>query len=312
MSHIAKGASLFQLIPAKEFRELCDRFNINPGVRKLTAQKQVLALVMAYVLKLDSLREIECTLGIPRSTLRNANSNREPRFFEELCQLILWKIHTQLKARKLKQAIRTVLAMDSTECRVHGLLSKLPKWKTKTSSMTNGKASTKLHLIWNTDSESIESFKVTAGRVNDAPVAKTLKIMPNCTYVFDRAYNELYFWWSILHKKSHFVSRLKKHSYNNWKYKKKLNEYQGKEGVLWEQIWKPSYDVLRKNQKVPKDIQFRHIVYRSPETKKIFNFITSDFNSSAEEIADTYKKRWSVEIPIILIHSLQVWLQSRT
>lgn len=149
MNHIAKGTPLFQLIPAKEFRELCDRYQINKGVRKLTTQKQVWALVMAFLFKLESLREIELTLGIPHSTLSDANANRESQFFEELCRLVLWKIYARLRGRKIKQAVRTILALDSTKCWVHGSLSKLEKWKTKSCSKINGKASTKLHVIWN-------------------------------------------------------------------------------------------------------------------------------------------------------------------
>jgi putative transposase len=292
MQYSGKAASLFQLIPHREFQELCDRFKINKKVRKLTAHKQVWALVMAFVLKLDSLREIELALGIPKSTLSDASANREARFFEELCQLVLWKIHSQLKARKIKQAIRTLLALDSTECRVDGRLSKLPQWKTRSSSK---KASVKLHVVWNIDGEWIEEFRITSGRAHDAPAAKGLKITANCTYVFDRAYNELTFWWSIVHQGSHFVSRLKKCSYSKWRHKNIVAENL-KDGVIWDGKWKPSYPVLRKAPQVPKDFTLRHIIYRDPETKKIFDFITSDFNLSAQKIADTYKKRWAVEL----------------
>jgi hypothetical protein len=296
MKKNGKETQIFQLIPPREFRELCERFNIDKGVRKLTAQKQVWALVMAYLFKLESLREIELALGIPRSTLSDANANRDSQFFEELCRLVLWKIYSHLRGRKIKRAVRTILAMDSTECRVHGSLSKLDKWRTKSSSKAGGKAFTKLHVIWNLNGEWIEEFRVTAGRVNDSPAAKALKIRANCTYVFDRAYNDLTFWWSIVNKGSHFVSRLKKCSYSKWRHKKLLLENEGKDGVLRDWNWKPSYPVLRRAPHVPKDFTLRHITYRDPETKKVFDFITSDFDASAESIASIYRKRWAVEL----------------
>jgi putative transposase len=293
MKYSGKGASLFQLIPRREFQELCDRFKINKKVRRLTAQKQVWALVMAFVLKLESLREIESALGIPRSTLSDASANREAQFFEELCRLVLWKIHAQLKARKVKQAIRTLLAIDSTECRVDGRLSKLEKWKTKNPGQK--KASAKLHVVWNIDGEWIEEFRITSGRAHDSPAAKRLKIRASCTYVFDRAYNELTFWWSIVNQGSHFVSRLKKCSYSKWRHKKILQE-NPQDGVIWDGNWKPSYPVLRKAPHVPKTFTLRHIIYRDSETKKVFDFITSDFKTPAQGIADIYKKRWAVEL----------------
>ena len=297
MSNSGKAVTLFQLIPAKEFQALCDRFNIDKGVRRLTAEKQVWALVMAFILKLQTLREIEHTLGIPRSTLSDANATRDAEFFEELVKLILWKIYSRLKARKIKQAVRTLLALDSTECRIHGSLSKLKNWKAKTASkVTGAKASTKLHIVWNVDGEWIEQFCVTAGRTHDQTAAKTLKIKPNCTYVFDKAYNELGFWYSIVVKNAHFVSRLKKCSYSKWRHALILEQTQGRDGVLWEQDWRPSYPVLRKLPHIPKDFRLRHIIYRDPETKKVFDFITSDFGSPAIEIAAIYKKRWAVEL----------------
>ena len=296
MRNSGKAITLFQLIPHREFQELCGRFKIDKRVRKLTAQKQVWALVMAFILKLDSLREVEAGLGIPRSSLSDACANREARFFEELCRLVLWKIHASLKGRKVRQAVRTILAMDSTECRVHGRLSKLDKWKTKTYSKVDGKASTKLHVIWNINGEWIEEFRVTAGRDHDSPVAKTFKIRANCTYVFDRAYNDLSFWWGIVKSGSHLVSRLKDCTRYRSRRFSLLRKTPDAVGVLSDGIWKPTKPALHKASQVPKDFKLRQVVYRDPESKKVFDFVTSDLQASAQEIADIYKRRWAVEL----------------
>lgn len=294
MRNSGNGVCLFQLIPHRKFQELCDQFQIDKYTRKLTAEKHVWTLVMTSILKLDSLREIESVLGIPKSTLSDANAERNSKFFEALCRLVLWKIYEQTRGRKMKTAIRTLLALDSTECRVNGRLSKLPKWKQKHQS--TAKASAKLHTVWNVYGEWIEDFKITSGRTHDAKAAKKLGIRAHCTYIFDRAYNELAFWWMIVERKSHFVSRLKECSYSKWRHKKLLQEKENEVGVLRDLKWKPSYPVLRKNPNVPKDFTLRHITFKDPESKKVFDFITSDFDSSAEEIADIYRKRWAVEL----------------
>ena len=39
-----------------------------------------------------------------------------------------------------------------------------------------------------------------------------------------------------------------------------------------------------------------YIIYRDLESGKIFHFVTSDFKSSATEIAEIYRKRWAVEL----------------
>lgn len=294
MRNSGKGVCLFQLIPQKQFQELCDRHQIDKGTKKLTARTHVWTLVMAYILKLESLREIESMLGIPKSTLSDANGERESLFFEELCKLVLWKIYERVRGRKIKTAIRTLLALDSTECRVNGRLSKIKSWKQRKSK--GPQASLKLHAIWNVEEEWIDDFKITTGRVHDATAVKLFKIRANCTYIFDRAYNELLFWWNIVERESHFVSRLKKNSMSQWRHKKLLAEKINEVGVLSDGPWKPSYPVLRKNPQVPKDFALRHIVFKDPETKKVFDFITSDFDVSAQEIADIYRKRWAVEL----------------
>lgn len=291
-----KAVTLFQLIPPREFNELCDRFQIDKKVRRLTAQKHVWALVMAFIFKLDSLREIEATLGIPKSSLSDAGANREARFFEDLCRLVLWKIYAGLKGRKIKQAVRTILAIDSTECRVHGSLTKLKKWKAKRFKKINGKASTKLHVIWNINGEWIEEFRVTAGRVDDKPVARILKIRANCTYVFDRAYNEVAFWWSIIKKGSHFVSRLKEMPRYRMRTFSFNHNQSNQVGVLWDGKWIPDPVTVLRSPGMPKDFHLRHVIYRAPESKKLFHFVTSDFEAPAQEIADIYKKRWAVEL----------------
>jgi IS4 transposase len=75
-----------------------------------------------------------------------------------------------------------------------------------------------------------------------------------------------------------------------------LREQKDAVGVLWEGQWKPTKVTLYKYSELPKDIHFRHIIYRDPETKKVFHFITSDEDASSQKIADIYKRRWAVEL----------------
>ena len=63
--------------------------------------------------KLGSFREVEATLGVLDSTLRNALRERSFGFFQELCDLILLEIRAKTADRKIKKAIRQILAIDS-------------------------------------------------------------------------------------------------------------------------------------------------------------------------------------------------------
>lgn len=293
MKNYCSGFELLQLIDRKEFQLLCKKWEVNRYVRSFPTWKQVQVLVLAYILKIESSREVELTFGIAKSTFCDANQERCAGFFEELCRLILWKIHANTRRRKIRRAIRNLLAIDSTECAVNGAASKFPFWQAKKGGT---KASVKLHVVWNVDGEWIEDFRITPGRKNDSPISKQFSIAKGSTYVFDRAYNDLVFWWKIVSSGAHMVSRLKKISYSRWRYLELLKLNEGKDGVLWDGEWKPSYSVLRNTSQIPKDFTLRRIVYRDPETKRVFNFITSDFKAPAQEIADIYRRRWSVEL----------------
>jgi len=88
MNEHRKGRRLFQLIPKKEFRVLCEKWKVDKRVQ-LTAEQHVWALIMAFILKLEFLRELESVLGVARSTLSDANVRRDVGFFEDLCELVL-------------------------------------------------------------------------------------------------------------------------------------------------------------------------------------------------------------------------------
>jgi hypothetical protein len=148
----------------------------------------------------------------------------------------------------------------------------------------------KLHVVWNIEGEWIEDFIITGARRHDSPVSLQFELQTNKMYVFDRAYNDVTFWLKIIDVGSHFVTRLKDHSIALLKDGKKA-EATEEEGVLYDGIYKPNPQTLV-NAGISKDrredVQFRYIVYRDPETKKVFYFVTSDFKSSAQSIAETY------------------------
>ncbi|MBK7891069.1 MAG: transposase [Bdellovibrionales bacterium] len=101
--------------------------------------------------------------------------------FQELCDLILLEIRGRTESRKLKKAIREILAIDSSEVRVHGSLFGEPGWKQK---YTIGhKAAAKIHVVWNVDGEWIDDFKITPCRSGDSPVSFQLRILPMKMYV---------------------------------------------------------------------------------------------------------------------------------
>jgi putative transposase len=293
MMKSGKAKLLLQLIPRKKFEALCSEWKMDDRVRSFSTWEQMCTHILSYLLRLESLREVESVLGVKRSTFSDANLNRSSGFFQALCEMILGEIGRQTSSRKVRRAMKELLALDSTECHVHGSIASNVLWQHKKAK--NKVGSVKLHTIWNVDEERIEDFRITPGRNNDSPIANQFELMGGATYVFDRAYNDLALWWNIVSLGSDFVTRLKSSSVlPDAKRKKALKS--DRVGVLWEGTWVPTHSAFHKHPSIPKDLYFRHIVYRDPETKKHFDFVTSDNDVTAQVIADNYKRRWAVEL----------------
>lgn len=287
--NLGDGQRFLQLIPARKFRELCKEHEVYKRSRSFEPWDHLSALVLAQVLNLQSLREVEAVLGVKRSTLSNANDKRSSVLFQDLCDVVFARALSQ--NRKLRKAYRKVLALDSSECSLHGRLNHSSIWG------TGRRASVKFHAVWNVDDQWIEDFRITPGKINDQTLAKRLKLARDATYVFDRGYPDLSFWWDIIEAGSHFVTRLKKafdrrvdHLFGH------PRKFKNKTGVLLDQVYRPSPNRLYKHPEVPKHLKLRHIVYKDPKSDRIFDFITSDFQSPAQKIADIYQSRWSVEL----------------
>jgi putative transposase len=290
-----KRFSLHQLIDRKKFDTLVKRWGMDKGVRNFSTWEMTQALISCFVMRLGSYREVESALKIPDSTFGDALRVRHFGFFQELCDIILLDIRAKTESRKIKKAVKQILAIDSTECRVHGSLFSQPSWKQK--GCDTRKASAKLHVVWDVNGEWIDDFRITGGTRNDLTVAKTFQLCKGKIYVFDRAYVDLRFWLAIIKCDSHFVTRLKRAPRKEELHRCVLSEADLKKtGVLWVGEWTPSERACMRNGVQPKKLKFRHIIFRDPESGRIFDFITSDWDLTAEEIAQIYKNRWSVEL----------------
>lgn len=296
MGKLRKGRELWQLLDRNKFEALAAKWDVDKWVRELTTWELTCALLALMTHRLGSYREVELVLRIPRSTFGDALVKRCHGFFEELCDLVLLEIRGRTKDRKIKRAIRQILAIDSTDLRVHGSLFQVPGWRPTHSK--SHQAMVKLHVVWNVEGQWIDDYLITGCRRHDSPVAFGFELVSDKMYVFDRAYNDLNFWLKITEAGSHFVTRLKNHNIARLTEGKKAED-QNKDGVLYDGIYtlQPQTLVAAGIPKELRDqIKFRYVVYRDPQTKKIFYFVTSDFKSSAQAIAETYKQRWAVEL----------------
>lgn len=293
MQEFINPHSLFQLIPDDLFNRLLKKWHVDRKVTSLQTRQQFKVMAISYILGTRTLREVEMAFGVARSTFADACQKRSSGFFEELCREILFMLLCSSRVPQEKVAIRDLLAIDSTHCRLPSLLAKVFGWR---SYGNKNKGEAKLHVVWNVEQHWVDDFRITGGTVNDLTAAKTLKLRSGCMYVFDRAYVDLDFWIKIEKRGSHFVTRLKRSSKQLSFMNNVVSKRPSDEGVLADGEWHPSEAACYRIGLPLKTLVYRQIIYKDPQTKKVLHFITSDFESEAQVIADIYKKRWSVEL----------------
>jgi hypothetical protein len=107
-------SQVIDFLPKKKFRQCVNRYNGNHRTRSFTCYDQYLCMAFAQLTYRESLRDIECCLRamqeklyhigirgkVSRSTLADANENRDWRIYSEFAQVLI-NGHIFVKPRPL-------------------------------------------------------------------------------------------------------------------------------------------------------------------------------------------------------------------
>ena len=120
-----------------------------------------------------------------------------------------------------------------------------------------------------------------------AGCARAWRSSPAATYVFDRAYNKAEFWADIEAAEAFFVTRPK----SNLAYDVHQPKLYPNSLIVADEIITLAGQPGRKYKK-----PLRRIEIFDEDKGREIAFITNDFQRSAEEVADLYKRRWQIEL----------------
>lgn len=136
--------------------------------------------------------------------------------------------------------------------------------------------------------------------MHDKNFLKSLELISHSMIVFDKAYNYYHQFAVWSEKQVFFVTRLKKNAVyivievNRVRYRK-----QGKAKVLRDEIielkYHPEDSNGKRQMKITKTLRLRKVCYQD-EKNRYYEFLTNNFEITAEEVAFLYKKRWGIEI----------------
>ncbi len=296
-----KGQTVFSQImdflPIKKFRQCVSRYNGNYRVRSFTCFDQFLCMAFAQLTYRDSLRDIECCLRamkeklyhmgirgkVSRSTLADANENRDWRIYSDFAQIL---IH---QARQLYadddfglELQETVYALDATI--IDLCLSVFP-W----AHFRKTKGAVKLHTLLDLKGNIPSFIAITAAKVHEVNILDELIPEAGSIYIMDRGYLDFERLYTLHQCSSFFVVRAKVNTGLRRLYSMSVDK---SSGLRCDQIVVPTGFYARKNY--PEKL--RRVKFVDSDKGKRLILLTNQMTLPAFTITELYRCRWQVEL----------------
>jgi hypothetical protein len=245
----------------------------------------------------ESLRDIETCLRVmqsklyhmgirgrvARSTLADANENRDWRIYADFAQVLI----AQARPLYLNEDFgvdldATAYALDSST--IDLCLSLFP-W----ARFRRAKGAIKLHTLLNLRGSIPEFIHISDGKLHDVNVLDLLLAQPGAFYIMDRGYVDFARLYALHQTRAFFVTRAKR----RLQYQRRYSRWVDKDtGLRCDQ----TIVLTGVHSATDYPEPLRRIGYVDLETGKRFVFLTNDFTLPALDIALLYKARWRVEL----------------
>jgi putative transposase len=285
---------MLELISRSVFEKLVKQHKTEHCAKGLRSWTQFVVMLFAQITNQHGLRSIEKSMNnqrnawyhigignphrdIKRSTLSYANTHRDSNLFQSLFLCLL--LEAQLK--KASHGFRFKNPLYSIDATTIDLCLKLFPW----ADFRKGKAGIKLTVKLDHQGKIPCFVVVSNAREHDVKKIRQIPYSSGDVLVFDRGYTDYEYFKEICEKKAWFVTRLKRKSV--YRRVKKRSVKAGGNIISDYEIIIPS---------LSKEIKFRKIIVRAPDTKKRITLLTNNLHWCADTIASVYKDRWQVEL----------------
>ena len=296
-----KGKTVFSqvmdFLPIKKFHRCVNRYKGNYRIRSFTCYDQLMCMAFAQLTYRESLRDIQCCLRavkdklyhmgirgkVSRSTLADANENRDWRIYRDFAQILI------AEAKDLYinddfglQLEETVYALDAT---IIDLCLSLFPW----AHFRRTKAAIKLHTLLDLRGNIPSFIAVTDAKFHEVNIWDYLMPEVGAIYIMDRAYLDFERLYLLHQIPAFFIIRTKSNTVLRRLYSSSVDKNQG---IRCDQIVVP---VTYYSKKAYPE-KLRRIKFYDAVLEKRLTFITNNLKLPAITIADLYKRRWQVEI----------------
>jgi len=291
-------SQILDFVSKYEFEKCVDKYHGNHRVKSFTCWEQFIVMSFAQLTGRESLRDIEACLEavstklyhsgvkskVRKSTLSDANENRDWRIYAEFAQLLIQE------ARKLYkddnnftvEIDEIAYALDSST--IDLCLSLFPWAKFR-----KRKGAVKMHTQIDLRGSIPTFIEITDGKLHDVNILDLLILEPGAFYIMDRAYLDFERLYHMDQCLTYFVVREKRNFDYRRLYSNKVDKSKG---------FKCDQTIMLTgfytSKKYPEKL--RRIKYYDESRNKTLVFITNNFVYDAKIIAQLYKERWKVEL----------------
>jgi len=214
---------------------------------------------------------------IKRSTISYANNNRNSNLFKDIFENLV-KMAQSIKSNHGFRFKNKLYSIDTT---IIDLCMKLFPW----ASFRKEKSGIKITVKVDHQGKIPCFVVVSNAREHDINGIQEVPLESGDVLVFDRGYTDYGYFRLLCEEKIWFVTRLKCNAV--YKYVKKREIKKGGNILSDYEIIIPS---------LSKELVFRKIISRDPETGKKIVLLTNNFQWSSSTIGAIYKDRWQIEL----------------
>jgi Transposase DDE domain/Domain of unknown function (DUF4372) len=291
-------AQVAGFLPTHIFERCAAQYEGNKGVKHFTCWHQMMSMMFGQLSGRESLRDLLTALqahsskyyhlglgrNVSRSNLADANERRDYRIYESYAYELVAIARKQLvKDTDFALSIKdNVYAFDSTTI---DLCLEVFWWAT----FRRAKGAVKLHTLYDVKTSMPSFVHVTEASVHDVNVLDVLEYEPGGFYILDKGYVDFRRLYHIHLDKAFFVIRAKENLQFIRLYSAKADKLKN---IHCDQTIR--LKGFKSSNNYPTNI--RRIKYYDTEQKRIFVFLTNNFDLPAEDIALLYKYRWRVEL----------------